>query len=340
MIFHLRRGAAGLTALALALTLLVGFAVAADEPDPDPMETARAAFQAAETPEARLEIATTFLSEYPDHPELGDVIQAGTDVLAGPMDDTDGAIALALKELARSGNLELTAQIQAILLKLYAAPEYQAEMKKLLGEMYDVEEMTYVEFLEAIRAATGAEAWSEVDRYIAPARHLATPEAFRAAYPDEKFSDEYIQEAGRNRQGLLMTYAGWSAANQGDMEKAKKEFEAAADHVRPSYFGLPDNDLYRYWGKTLVKAGENERGIEMLALASIYNRDHDAGEVAEAAYGDLGSNLSWEDYLWQLRLENAPTIDNFTATDYADATLDFVNLKGRKATLLAFWFPT
>ncbi len=320
-----------LVLVALALACLAGSAVAADAPPGDPLEMARSAFQAAESPEARLAIVKTFLTNHRDHPGLGAVSAAGPNLLAGEM---------AEKELKLAKDPELKSNLQGILLGLLSEPKYQNKMQKLVGEMYDVADMSYVEHLEVIRAAVGANAWPTVDNHVAAAMHLATPEAFREAYPDRDFSDEYIAEAGRNRQGLLQTFAGWSAANQGQMKEALKTFEAAATMVRTSFFGLPENDLYRYWGYTLLNISELEAGVEKLALANIYNRDSDAGEEAREAYAVIGRKQAFDDYLWELRQKHAPKVENFTAVDYTDAAHSYDSLRGKKATLLAFWFPT
>jgi hypothetical protein len=307
----------------------------------DPFEQARADFMAAGTPQERLAVSERFLADHPDHEQVPTVVGAATDVLLQELDDRDGAVALARAQLARAEDAEVRQDLQDILLDLYSAPGYGDELRRLVGERYDPAEMTYVEHLTVLRAATGAEAWSLVDEHAAAAAPQATPEAFRAAYPDRDFSEERIATAGRNRQGLLKTYTGWSAANQGDTDRAFADFEAAAELVSPNFFGLPSNELYRYWGQSQVAAGQADEGLEKLVLADIFSADHEAGELARAAFADLGRpEDEYEKYVWKLRRERAVDMVDFQATDYEGAARSFNELRGEKATLLAFWFPT
>jgi hypothetical protein len=310
--------------------------------DDDPvLAAAEAAFEAAATDEARLAVVQKFLQQHPDHPQIGMVVRVGADLLSGAMNDPDAAVDLVETQLAKIGNAESKRQIQEILLDLYGRPGHADKLPALVADMYDPQAMTYVDHLTVIRAAAEAGAWPLVDAHCEAAAPAATSEAFRADYPDREYSAEEIEAAGRNRQGLLRTFAGWSAANRGDPAGAEAEFRAARELVRKNYFGLPDNELYRYWGRALVAQGKHDEGLEMLALAAIYGADYAADEAAREAFAALGRRPeAYDDYLWQVRLDHAPRIDDFTAVDYDGESRSFAGLRGKKATLLAFWFPT
>lgn len=335
------RATAGRTLLAVGLALLLFPCGAMAQAEDDPFETAKAAFMAAETPQEKVAVSERFLAAHPDHEQVPVVVDAAAGVLLDQMDYREGAVALTRAQLARTTDEPLKQDLRDILLSLYSVPGYGDELRKLVSERYDVATMTYVEHLTVLEAATGAEAWALVDEHAAAAAPQATPEAFGAAYADRGFSEERIATAGNNRQGLLKTFTGWSAANQGDLDRAYADFTAAAALVSPNFFGLPSNDLYRYWGRTLVGNGEGEKGLEMLALADIFAADHDAGELARQTFADLGRNEDkFADYLWQLRQEHAVAMVDFQATDYEGAARSYNELRGEKATLLAFWFPT
>ena len=343
MILLTRRTARGLLLLTVVLgaLALLGPPPAAAQAEDDAFAAARTAYMAAETDEARLAVVKAFLADHPDRPEVGEVLHIGTYLLAEQMGDDAGAIALVENQLPLIQDAEVKAQAQGVLLDLYSKPEYAARLKILVAGLYDMETMSFVDHLTVIKAAAKANAWAMVDSYAAAAEPLATPEAFRAAYPDDDFTDDYIQEAGRNRQGLLKTYTGWSATNQDDPERARKDFKEAKKLVRKSYFGLPDNDLYRYWGETLVGQGEVDEGLEMLALAAIYGNDHEARDAARKTFVSTGKpEDGFDDYLWTVRRSHAPDMQDFSALDYQAATHSFNDLRGKKATLLAFWFPT
>jgi len=328
--------------LLVVCVFAVATAWAVDPPDEetDVLEITRLAFMAAETDEARLGVVKTFLVEHPTHPEVGMVIDAGATVLKDSMNDRDGAIALVAGHLPKVEDEDTRDFIRSTLVGLYSAPGYGKKLGGILDDLYDPDAMTYSDHLDVVRAYAAAEVWDAIDAHAASAAPLATPEAFRAAYPDEDFTDEYIQEAGDNRVGLLDTYSGWAAANRGDFAGAFNKFESAADKLRKTFFGLPEDDLYSFWGQTQIMAGQMDDGLDKLALASIYGHDEKAGELARKVYGQHGGDTDFDDYLWQLRLKHAPQMTNFTTNDYQDASRTYDELRGEKATLLAFWFPT
>lgn len=332
-----RRRLGAIGRILLGLVLLAAPLRAADD---EVFAAVRTAFEAATTAAARLEVVKNFLDEYPDHPQLDEAVEAGTELLVGPLDDPAGAVDLAEKALERSGNPEVQQGIRAQLLKLYGAPEYQAKLQRLIAEMYDVDAMSYVDHLGVVRAATKAEDWPLVQRHVQAASHLASPEAFRADYPDRDFAPDEVAAAVLNRQGLLRTHEGWAFANQGDQARALDLFAIADGLVRRSYLGLPENALYEFWGRTLLMAGQDQLGIEKLALAGIFGRDEESYELARTAYEAVLYKKSWDDYVWELRRTHGARVDTFTALDYTDTPQTFAQLRGERATLLAFWFPT
>jgi hypothetical protein len=330
-----------LTLMVLVVLFLAGRPGARAQTEDEALKAAETAYLAAETDEARLAVVRDFLVEHADHPDVAMVVEVGVRLLVDEMDDTPGAVALVENQLPSIEDPETLAAVKEMLLPLYGSPAYADKLADLVADIYAPEAMTYVDHLEVIRAAAGAEAWTMVDAHIAAAEPLATAEAFRAAYPESDYSPEEVVEAGRNRQGLLRTFAGWSAANRGDAAKARVDFAAAEDLVRKSYFGLPDNELYRFWGLTVIREGEADKGLEMLALAAIYGNDQDAADAALAAFTARGGPAAkFEDFLWRVALEKGPVIDDFTAVDYQDAPRTFSGVRGEKGTLLAFWFPT
>jgi len=316
----------------------------ADEEAPqidDPAVRVEQALKAAETPEEQLAVLKTFLKDYPNHEQMGQAVDHAAYLLSKKLDDTDGAVELVHQQLQRTDNPELVAEIQHVLMGLYNRPAYGKELEALVAEMYTLESMSYVDHLTVIKTAAAAEAWTLVDEHCVAARPAATVEAFAAAYPDHGFSEQYIEAAGKNRQGLLDTYTGWSAANRGDTKAALKDFERAHEHLRPSYLGVPDNELYRYWGETLLTKGDVDKGLEKLALAGIFGGDDVAYAKAEETFADHpGKVASFEDYLWKLRTKHGRKVEDFKAVDYEDQQQSFDELRGKKATLLAFWFPT
>jgi len=325
----------------LAVVLLLAAALPAlAQQAADPFDATREAFMKLETPEEQLALVKQFLAEHPDHARVGDVLEAGVQLLRGPLEDPAGAVDLAETQLSRATSADSRAAVQRILLPLYGEPAHRDDLVTLVGDMSSGQPLTYVQHLDVIRAGVGAQAWELVDVHCAAATPQATAEQFLADYPDRDFSPQYAAEAGANRQGLLLTFQGWSAANQGDLDGAERTFRAASKQVRTTFLGVPENALYRYWGQTLLMRGDRHAGLEKLALAAVYGGDEAAGAAAREAFAALDNPGDYDDYLWQLRQKHAPRMVDFAATDYADQSTAFADVRGERATLLAFWFPT
>jgi len=327
--------------LVIAATLMLNSPTVYCRDTTDPFEIERAAYEAAGSNEERLAIVKEFLADHPAHPRFGTVVEVAAEFLADEMNDRDGAIALVLKHIDGIGDAETTSDVQRLLLRLYGHPDFKEDLQAHVAEIFDPAEMSYMDHLRVIRAATDAEAWTMVDAHCVDAAPLATVEAFRSAYPDEGFSEAFIAGAGRNRQGLLKMHLGWSAANRGSTESALRNFTAADDLLRKSYFGLPEGALYRYWGQTLVQSGDLEAGFEKLALTSIFGYDFIAEDLARGTFAAMGQRPEdYEDAIWQLRREHGPLVTEFATNDYQGIERSYSDLCGEKATLLAFWFPT
>ncbi len=326
--------------LALVFSLAVIPALAAEDSPTDPLAAARTEFQAADSDEGRLAVAQTFLANHGDHAQAGMVLEIAANILMNDLNDADGAIALVESQLAKTSDAKLVATIQTVLIELLADPQYATKLEGLVNEMYAGQEMSFADHMGVIRAATGAESWSLVEEHAATAASQATPEAYANDYSDRGYSSEAITAAGHNRLGMLKTFTGWAAANQGKHRAALADFEAAFELVRRSYLGLPTNDLFRYWGMTLVKIDEADLGIKKLALAGVFSLDNEAMELAQKAYASLGRKENWDDYVWQLRREHGTQVADFSASDYQDVIQSFSAVRGKKATLLTFWFPT
>lgn len=327
-----------------AFALLAAPAVAVDPTGPpdadDPMVAFEAAHDATETDAQRVALIKDFLAEHPHHPDAIMLLDYGAGLMSVTGEGADAAVAMVRAHRALLEDPAHQAKVDGILMDLFGDPGYREDLKVLVAELYDPAGMSYVDHLDVIRAYVGAEAWDEVDAHATAAMPLATPAAFRAAYPDRGFSDEYIEGAGRNRIGLLKTYTGWAAANRGDRAAAFADFAAAEPLVRETFFGLPDNKLFRYWGQTLVDDGRLDEGLKKLSLAAVFGHDDEADHLARAAFDARYKVGDFDDYLWNLRLKNAPDMPGFVAYNYHDVKVSWEDVRGEKATLLAFWFPT
>ena len=323
------------------VVLLILTAMSATAQDAtDPFEATKAQFMAAEDFDAKMAITKMFLADYPNHEHVADVIEVSADLFIDQRNDRPAAVALAENQLKVSTDPAVVSAIQGVLIGLYSNPAYAFKLETLVGEIYDPATMRFTEHLDVLEAAAAANAWPLVDAQCKAALEKANAETFAADYPDREFSDEETATAGRNREGMILTYVGWSMANQGDTRKAMGKYKKAESSLRPSFAGVPTNELYRFWGQTLLMRDDAEEGLEKLTLAAIYGGDDQADEIARKRFAATRPGDTYDDYTWNLRREYGPEMVDFSATDYQDATRTFGELKGRKATLVAFWFPT
>ena len=81
--------------------------------------------------------------------------------------------------------------------------------------------------------------------------------------------------------------------------------------------------------------------ISRLAPKGVILGDVPASEVLSKAFIDRsGSANGFSDFVEGKRLEIAREIEDFQAYDYEGVEIAYSEVKGSKATLLAFWFPT
>ena len=314
-------------------------AVAADA-GPDPLDATREAFMAAETPEGRLEVVRTFLAEHPDHPEVPTVAGAGADVLTYQLDDRAGAIALLEEQIARSDQAVAQQRMRMRLISAYGTPDHAEELAALTAGPVDVSALPFGDQLTVLEAAEAAEAWDLLARAADLALANATATQFAADFPDREFTGEEINARGANRRGLVLTYHGRAQARRGDLAGAMTSFAAADAQLQKGFLGVPDNALYRYWGQALVAAGETEAGVRKLAVAAAFASDEQAHDLAREHYQDLGRDEDFADYLWTIRRAEGPLVPGFAARDYDGQTRQFADVRGEKASRVAFWFPT
>jgi len=190
--------------------------------------------------------------------------------------------------------------------------------------------------------AIDLEEWMVADEHSLAALEVATPEAYRADYPDREFSDEDLAERVQRRQATALAYDGWATYNMGDTELAFERFAAADDVGSVSYLGVPNTPLYTFWGRAALGEGDFDSAIEFLGAEAAFGNDGSGAEVylREAYAAKNGDEEGFDELLWATRNELATTVDDFTLLDYEGNEISMANVRTGKVTLLAFWFPT
>ena len=329
----------------MALVVIVAAVGCSRQEPADPAAAAFEAFRAAYTdaPSRADQIAALegFVGGYPGHPYAGyyaaDLISYYAHDLGQPETAYDKVSAV----LARVEDPEA---------RLYLAAEL-APVAAELGRPVDLEP-----YIDAVRAQ-GPLAFDQLDTVMTAAGATgdwqlalsaseealarATPEAYRADYPDRDFSDEEVAERVRRRRAAALTHHAWALYNTGAHDEAFGEFEQADELRVDSYVGVSGGPLDRLWARALLDAGQPAAALDRITQEALFGDTAKALPVALAAYAAVEGGVDGFDaYLAKQRRDRAPILDDVTLADYEGRQHSLNDLRRDKVLLLAFWFPT
>ena len=316
--------------------------VVSDEELQQAVVEVNAAYRAAGSNEERLAVCKDFLARYPETARTADYLADALRLIYTEGGDYDGALAYAMEVRGRlSGNDDsIVRGVDLELMELYGAAKRTREFREIAGRLDRQGDLRYWEYLVLLDNAVAVEAWDLVLDFCKSAEPMANMEAFKSEHPNLDYTEEEYLASGLNRGGLLLTYGGWAKANLGRVDEAIADYVGAEGMLKRNYFGIAGNELYLYWGKTLLEQGDAAGAIAKLAPAAFFVDLEDAVDPLKQAYlAAGGAEGGYEDFVWVQRRQLAKTIDDFTLDDYRGQSHDFAGLRG-KVTLLNFWSPT
>jgi tetratricopeptide (TPR) repeat protein len=297
------------------------------------------AYQAAKTDEERLAAYKDFLAKYPESKHTAFAVGDALYLINDKLGDYDGAVAYAMEIRGKLSDTSIIRDVDFELLRLYGDAKRVDEFRELATRLDRQGGLKYTQYLSILDGAVSAEAWDLVPVFCKSAEPIANTETFKADYPEFDYTEEEFQVAGRNRQGLLLTYSGWAKAHLGHVDEAISDFASADGLLRKNYFGFAYDDLYLYWGKALLESGDARGAIEKLAPAALFGGQKDALDPLKQAYlADGGAESGYDNFIWAQRQRLAKAVGDFTLDDYDGQPRRFADLRG-KVTLLGFWNP-
>ena len=331
----------------LALVVLVGLAGAcAKQEQASPAEEAWSglveAWNGLETAEDKTALAENYLAEFPDTEHSGSMAGVVVYYRGHEMEDPHGAYNEVASVFERIENPEQRFAVAMEMLSLADSVEVPLELAEVANSLGAHRPLTYSEHQQVFETAIDLEEWMVADEHSLAALEIATPDAYRADYPDREFTDEDIAERVQRRQATALAYDGWAAYNMGDTELAFARFAAADDVGSVSYLGVPNTPLYTFWGRAALGEGDVESAVELLGAEAAFGNDGSGAEVylREAYAAKNGDEEGYDEFLWATRNELATTVDDFTLLDYEGNEISMADVSTGKVTLLAFWFPT
>ena len=331
----------------LTLVVLVGLAGAcAKQEKTDPAEEAFSALISAhsevETTEEKTMLAEGYLAEFPDTEHSGSMAGAIVYYRGHEMEDPQGAYDVVSAALEQIEDPEQRFEVSMELLSLSDSVEVPLELAQVANDLGARRPLTFSEHRQVFETATDLEDWMVADEHSLAALELATPETYRADYPDREFTDQDVAERVRSREATALAYDGWALYNMGDTELAFARFAAADETGSVSYLGVPNTPLYKFWGRAALSEGDNESAIELLGAEATFGSDGSSAEryLREAFVAKNGDEDGFDEFLWATRNELATSVDDFTLSDYEGNPVSLADVSDGKVTLLAFWFPT
>jgi len=331
----------------LALIVLVGLAGAcAKQEQASPAEEAWSglveAWNGLETAEDKTALAENYLAEFPDTEHSGSMAGVVVYYRGHEMEDPQGAYNEVASVFERIEDPEQRFAVGMEMLSLADSVEVSLELAEVANSLGAHRPLTYSEHQQVFETAVDLEEWMVADEHSLAALEIATPEAYRADYPDREFTDEDIAERVQRRQATALAYDGWAAYNMGDTELAFARFAAADDVGSVSYLGVPNTPLYTFWGRAALGEGDFDSAVELLGAEAAFGNDGSGAEVylREAYAAKNGDEEGYDEFLWATRNELATTVDDFTLLDYEGNEISMADVSTGKVTLLAFWFPT
>jgi tetratricopeptide (TPR) repeat protein len=315
------------------------------EEQPDQAEAAydafRTAYGEAETSEAKVALAADYLGRYPDTEHSGRLAATIVYYQGYEMEDPQGAWDVVSVALGQIEDPERRFEVGISAFDLSDSVDLSLDLAKIADDLGAVRPLTYSEHMDVAEAALDLEEWTLADEHSLAALELATPEQYRADYPDREFSDDEVEVRVRRREAAALTNDGWALFNMGDADLAMERF-AAADAVNSvTYLGVPDTPLYRYWGRAELAAGNLDQAIDLLGAEALFGEEGSSAKpyLLEAYVAENGSEDGFDEFLWSTRNTLAKAADDFQLTDY-EGNLRSLSETNGKVTLLAFWFPT
>jgi tetratricopeptide (TPR) repeat protein len=332
----------------LTLCVLVGLAgaCAKQEQATTPAEEAfgalRTAWSEAETSEAKTQLAEDYLAQFPDTEHSGSMAGAIVYYRGNDMEDPEGAYEIVSAALEQIEDPEQRFGVSMELLGLSDSVDVPLDIAVVAIELGAVRPLTYSEDISVVETATDLEEWTVADEHALGALELASPEIYRADYPDREFTDEEVASRVGRRKALALAYDGWALYNLGDTELAFERFEAADEAKSLTYLGVPNTPLYEFWGRAALGEGRYDRAIELLGMETLFGEDGSGAEpyLREAYAAKNGDDDGFDEFLWATRSELATSVDDFELLDYDGNPVTLSDVGDDKVMLLAFWFPT
>ncbi len=293
-----------------------------------------------EAPDERVPLLEAFIVDYPDTSEsvnaLGDVIYYRTE----EMDDLPGALAVTRQTLAQTSDAELRFDIGLRLHDLSARAGGPMDLAAVADELAATRQLGFVDHLHVVEAGEKSGVWSVMLDHAMAMEAFANETAFRAAYPDDDFSDERVTVSVNRRKAWVLAYKGGALTKLGRLEEAGGVFiEAEEIPAITDYLGIPETPIDLYRGEAALLSDRPEEAAEFFAHDAVMGGNPTALDGLKEAYFAMeGDEGGFDAFVGETRERIARTLGAVTLADYSGDLVDLSSLAG-KVAVISFWNP-
>lgn len=310
---------------------------AADQGYHEAADQAQKDYREAATFDDKLAVLRDFLVRYPEAEDLGDVLQMVTnDALEA--ERPEAAAAFIDEALERIENPDKRFEARLQLASLLGKTGKRDELRALVAELGEEHELRYRDLYAIVEAAIAAEDWDLAAQESQASLAFATPAHYQEDSPE--VSDADAQRYGTRRVAYSLAFEAWAQYNLGRTEEAFESFRRAEESADHNVLGIDATPLHRYWGRALLRQGQAEKAMDVLASEALFGRGDEALATYREAWEACHDGADgFDEHLSDLRLASATKVPDFALPNYQGETVHLSQFAG-DVVLLTFWFPT
>lgn len=293
-----------------------------------------------ESPQERVPLLEAFIVDYPDTQEsvnaLGDVVYYRTE----KMDDLSGAISNVKITLEQTSDPDLRFELGILLHDLSHQAGEATDLGAVAADLGGHRELGFVDHLDVVQAGEKSGSWAVVLEHATAMEEFANEDAFRAAYPDDDFTDEQAEFSANRRRTWVVAFQGGALTHLGRLEEAEERFlEAETIPSTTGFTGIPETPIDIYRGQAALLQGRSEAAADLFAHDAVMGGDERALEGLSQAYIAInGGEDGYEDFLVSMRQRIARSLPDIGLVDYAETRFDLSSTLG-KVMVISFWNP-
>jgi hypothetical protein len=297
-------------------------------------------FDAIEPPEDRVPMLEDFIVEYPDTSQSVNALRDVVYYRSEKMGDLAGAISSTRNTLGQTTDPEFRFEIGLLLHDLTYQAGEATDLAAVANEFADHRTLGFVDLLHVVEAGEKSGSWEVVLDSATAMDAFANEDAFRAAYPDDDFSDERVESSVNRRRAWVVAYQGGALTELGRLDEAETRFLAAESIPSTTDFvGVPETPIDIYRGQAALLRGRAELAADLFAHDALMGGDERALEGLSEAYAAMnGGADGYEAYLEITRERIARPLPDIGLVDYAGTRFDLSSTLG-KVMVLSFWNP-